>query len=155
MVNSTRSIDNGDGQKQSDLKVHQYFERGYYRSREHLPPRRGEIVRGNERLLAQFFIDVKDDCIQHASYKCSTCVVLVAYCELLAEMIIGLSRKEVVKVTPSNLVLAFPRCRVKDMTELLWPYRRCTPLCTMQHTIYRTIIGSVAPDVKCSGDFSK
>ena len=120
MVNSTRSIDNGDGQEKSDLKVHQYFERGYYRSREHFPPRRGEIVGGNERLLAQFFIDVKDDCIQHASYKCSTCVVLVAYCELLAEMIIGLSPKEVAKITPSNLVLAFPEvpCQRHDRASL-------------------------------------
>jgi NifU-like protein involved in Fe-S cluster formation len=92
----------------SNLKVHEYFEKGYHRSRDYLPQSRGEIIRGNDKLLAQFFIDVKDNCIQFASYKCSTCVVLVAYCEFLAEIIIDLSLVEVEKITPSNLILAFP-----------------------------------------------
>ena len=106
MVDSKRLV--GSNQTNPACKVHDYFERGLYRSRKQLPPRRGEIVKGDERLLAQFFIDVKDDRIQYASYKCSTCVVLVAYCERLAEMVSGISLREVVNITPSALVIAFP-----------------------------------------------
>jgi hypothetical protein len=105
MVESKRLI--GNQQAQPSCKVHDYFERGLYRSRAHLPPRRGEIVRGEERLLAQFFIDVKDGRIQYASYKCSTCVVLVAYCERLAEMVRGRSLQAAVGIAASTLVRAF------------------------------------------------
>jgi hypothetical protein len=108
MVNSKPSIHNDDGQNKTHLKVHEYFEKGYYRSRDHLPLRKGKIVRGNEKLLAQFFIDIKDDHIDYVSYKCSTCVVLIAYCEFLAERLTGLSLKEVMKITPSHLIRAFP-----------------------------------------------
>lgn len=92
----------------SGLKVHEYFQKALYRSRDPLPPRSGEIIRGNDRLLAQFFLDVTDGRIRCASYKCSTCVVLVAYCERLTETITDLSLRDAAKITPARLRQDFP-----------------------------------------------
>jgi NifU-like protein involved in Fe-S cluster formation len=98
MSNSARSM----------RTVHDYFTRGYRRPRNRLPPTRGEAVGGSEGLFAQFFLESRDDCVKDVVYHCSTCVVLVAYCEYLAEVVKGTKLAEALAVTTPVLIRAFP-----------------------------------------------
>jgi hypothetical protein len=93
---------------QTKRTVNEYFRQACYRSRNQLPPIKGEIVRNADRLQAQFFIDVRDGYIKAACYKCTTCVPLVVYCERLNEIVVGLSLNDVIQIEPTDLKLYFP-----------------------------------------------
>lgn len=88
--------------------VSEYFDQALRRSRDQLLPIHGELVKGNSRLIAQFYLDVHGNHVKTASYKCTTCVALVVYCERLAEMAVGLSLEETMTIDPPDLTEAFP-----------------------------------------------
>lgn len=88
--------------------VSEHFDRACRRPRDRLLPIQGSLVKSDDRLLAQFYIDVGGSHVKAASYKCTTCVALVVYCELLVEMAAGLSLEEVMMIDPSDLTRAFP-----------------------------------------------
>lgn len=108
MSDVRRTSDCCGGVSPESLSVHEYFERGYCRSRDSLPACHGDIVRGSGKLRAQFFLNVLDDRIQAASYSCSTCVVLIVYCERLAEMVSALLPIEAIEITPELVIREFP-----------------------------------------------
>jgi hypothetical protein len=88
--------------------VHEYFGLASRGLRNLELPVRGDLIRSDKRLLAQFLLDVEQGRIRAASYKCTTCVTLMAYCELLAEALEGASLGEVMKLTPMELIVAVP-----------------------------------------------
>ncbi len=89
-------------------KVHDYFVKGYHRPRNHLPQDKGELCYGAEKTQVQFFLNLQNNCIEAVSYKCTTCVVLVAYCEFLSELAHRSLLADVEKIASKSLVSAFP-----------------------------------------------
>lgn len=90
------------------LKVHEYFVRGYLQCRNPSPQGKGDVLFGPDNTQAQFFLSVKNNRIEAVSYKCTTCVVLVAYCEFLSELALGTSLTDAEGIAPESLVRAFP-----------------------------------------------
>lgn len=93
---------------QRGRSVYEYFHQALRHLREQTLPVQGELTEGNEGLLAQFLLDVRQDQISAVSYKCTTCVTLVAYCELLAEAVKDISLREVMLIKPIDLIAALP-----------------------------------------------
>lgn len=96
------------GSETPKLSINNYFSRALRRERDQLPPIEGDLLNGADRLFAQFYLDVEGDRIDRIEYKCTTCVVLVAYCERLAEIVSGVSTKEALEIEAVDLVNAFP-----------------------------------------------
>ena len=90
------------------LKVHDYFIQGFRRSRNPLLPVQGTVRQGSGNIQAQFSLDIRNRRVHTVAYKCSTCVVLVAYCELLAELTQGHSLAAATVISPAQLIQAFP-----------------------------------------------
>lgn len=78
------------------------------RERDQLPPIEGDLLNDDDRLFAQYYLDAVGGRINRIEYKCTTCVVLVAYCERLAEVASGISIKEALEIETPDLVDAFP-----------------------------------------------
>ena len=96
------------GYGQRGRTVYDYFNQALRSPRDPDLPVQGELISGNDGLSAQFFAEVQGDRLTRVSYRCATCVTLVAYCELLAETLAGLSPAEVMLVKTSDLIDALP-----------------------------------------------
>jgi hypothetical protein len=80
-----------------------YFDRGLRRSRQATFPVVGDVIQGPNRLSARYDLRVEDGSIRGVSFKASTCVTLVAYCELLAEWATGKSLRDAMLIDPGEL----------------------------------------------------
>jgi hypothetical protein len=67
-------------------------------------PVSGPICAGGNGLELQFCLDVADGTVRRVSFKVTTCITLVAYAEALAERVTGISLRDAIRVTPSDLV---------------------------------------------------
>ncbi len=88
--------------------VADYFEKGWRRQRSDPLPVRGDLVAGCTSLFARVSVAVKDGQISKACFQSSTCVPLVAYCELLVEMVEGKSLWEAMSILPDDLIDRLP-----------------------------------------------
>ncbi len=59
-------------------------------------------------MTARFSLELGSDHITAASFQCSLCITLVAYCELLAETVEGLTLGEAVRISASALAARMP-----------------------------------------------
>ncbi len=80
-----------------------YFNRGLARQRRESLPITGALVSGADQLTARFSLQIDADRIQVASFKASTCVTLVAYCEALVESVEALTTHEAKAIAPKEL----------------------------------------------------
>jgi NifU-like protein involved in Fe-S cluster formation len=85
------------------LSVLDYFDRGLRRSRQATYPVVGELIHGPNGLRARYDVLVEDAVIRRVSFQASTCVTLVAYCELLAEWATGKSLRDAMQIDPGKL----------------------------------------------------
>lgn len=88
--------------------VADYFDAGRRRSKSPPLAIEGEARKLNQELTARFSLGLNDGHIAAVSFKASHCVTLVAYCELLAEMVENLSLRDAVRVTARDLVAELP-----------------------------------------------
>lgn len=81
-----------------------YFERGLIRKS--TPPLeiRGDNVLGNLGLTVRFSLEITDGRIRRASFQSSTCVTLVALCELLSDAVEGRTLVEAIRISPEELI---------------------------------------------------
>ena len=89
-------------------RINDYFVRGYRRSRDRRLPFEGDIYKGPLHTRVQFFLDVHQNTIEEVSYQSSTCVVLVAYSEYLAELAQGIVLPDALEIEGAGLIRAFP-----------------------------------------------
>ena len=91
------------------ISILDYIDRGLMRNRREPLPIIGDVQRDRSGRAAQFSLQVENDVIHALSFKVSTCVTLVAYCELLAEWVTGLTLREAAtRARPAELAVAFP-----------------------------------------------
>lgn len=88
--------------------VSDLFDRGYPRNRAATLP-----VEGSERidangLAARFSLDIAHGRIRAASFRATTCVTLIAYCELIAEIVPGQDIREAATLSETGLLAALP-----------------------------------------------
>jgi NifU-like protein involved in Fe-S cluster formation len=102
--------------------VSECFDSGLRRSRSQPLPIQGEVRASDQGLVARFSLRLRGGRIAGVSFKASTCVTLVAYCEVLAELVEGLVLAEAVRLSTSHLVAQLPGVPVakRDRAALAW-----------------------------------
>ncbi len=93
--------------RSSRRSVSNYFDRGYRRRLLPMEPIVGEESSGCGKLKATFGLRVEAGLIKAASFRSTTCITLVAYCELLGEMATGMMLREAIQITPEKLIDGF------------------------------------------------
>jgi NifU-like protein involved in Fe-S cluster formation len=87
------------------MTIYDYFERACRRS---LEPVAGEPARDDEGNCAIFSVAVTAGRITTANYRCTTCTTLVALCEHLSELVIGLNPPAALTMKPETLLVLHP-----------------------------------------------
>jgi len=80
------------------------FDRGYRRARLAPLASQGEPRRDGNGFTAQFSLAVEDGAIEGVGFRASTCVTLVAYCELVAELAAGQTVADAARLSPAALI---------------------------------------------------
>ncbi len=88
--------------------VSECFDRGTRRSRREWLSISGVPCSDASGLRAQFSLEVADATISGANFKASSCVTLIAYCELLAATVTGQPLPDAIRLTPADLSEALP-----------------------------------------------
>ena len=88
--------------------VSDLFDRGYRRNR--LPPLaiEGAELRDSNDLSARFSFDLERGAIKGARFRVSTCITLIAYCELIVELTAGKNAREAATLEERELIAALP-----------------------------------------------
>ena len=71
-----------------------YFDRGLRRSKRAALPIIGNAVEGHTGVRVRFSLQIEENDICDVSFQASTCVTLVAYCELLSQLATGRSLRD-------------------------------------------------------------
>ena len=90
------------------LTAGELFERGHRRNRAVPPSIEGSLCADAEGNEARFGLELADGKIAAAGFRVTTCATLVAYCELIAEIVPGFGLDIAEGLTPRNLVEALP-----------------------------------------------
>lgn len=88
--------------------VSAYFEQALHRNRQLPLPVEGELRFRSSQLMARFSVQLDGDRIRAVAFKASTCITLLAYCELLAEWATGRALADANGIAPTDLVVALP-----------------------------------------------
>lgn len=76
------------------------------RSSEPLPASGGELVTGMDGAGVQVLAEVAAGRVAAFTYRASSCATLVAYAEVLGELVVGLRPAEAMQITPERLIAA-------------------------------------------------
>jgi NifU-like protein involved in Fe-S cluster formation len=91
------------------LTVVDYFNLGQQRSKRSAPLTHvGEVVSGPLGLTVRYELDVERGVVRQVSFQASTCVTLIAYCELLAQRATGVSMRDVLCLRAEELAGELP-----------------------------------------------
>jgi NifU-like protein involved in Fe-S cluster formation len=88
--------------------VSELFERGFRRNRATPLPIEGVQLADAEGNAARFSLDVADGKVAGLGFRATTCATLIAYCELIAEIVAGFRLEIARELTAANLVDALP-----------------------------------------------
>jgi hypothetical protein len=72
------------------VSTYEYFQRAFRRGALKLTGQPGEMILGEDGNCAVFWLDASAGRIASAQYRCTTCATLVAFCEHLAELVMGM-----------------------------------------------------------------
>jgi NifU-like protein involved in Fe-S cluster formation len=84
------------------------FDRGYRRNRLVPFAFEGAELHDTNDLTARFSLDLADGTIRGTRFRVSTCITLIAYCELLTELAAGKSPRDAARISEAELVAALP-----------------------------------------------
>jgi NifU-like protein involved in Fe-S cluster formation len=87
------------------MSTYDYFQRAFRRGIQMPTGYSGDKVRDEDGNCAVFWLQAQAGVISSAEYRCTTCATLVAFCEHLAELVIGL-RLEKARAYDANRLLA-------------------------------------------------
>lgn len=88
--------------------VSDLFDRGYRRNRKPPLSIEGAELRDTNGLLARFSLDMADGFIKAVNFRTTTCITLIAYSELLVELVAEKKAREAAAIKASDLAAALP-----------------------------------------------
>jgi NifU-like protein involved in Fe-S cluster formation len=88
--------------------VSDLFDRGYRRNRLDPFALNGAELHDANDLTARFSLDLANGAIKGIRFRVSTCITLIAYCELIVELVAGKTAREAASLSESELVAALP-----------------------------------------------
>jgi hypothetical protein len=94
--------------------IHDYFRKAMHSPRTAArEDGSGPVVSGPDGLCAAFDLEIEQPSIVRASYRCTTCVTLVALCEHLAELAAGRTVEDALGLDPEILLRFHPEVPVE------------------------------------------
>jgi NifU-like protein involved in Fe-S cluster formation len=93
---------------QPRLSVSELFERGYHRNRSAPLAIEGTRHADAEGNTACFSLDTTDGRIAGIGFRATTCATLIAYCEYIAEIVLGFRVEIARELTAEQLVASVP-----------------------------------------------
>ena len=88
--------------------VSELFDRGLRRSRQAPLAVQGETRRDANGFTASFSLTIDEGTLGKIGFKATTCITLVAYCELIAELSAGQDIAQAARLAPADLVAELP-----------------------------------------------
>ncbi len=88
--------------------VSDLFDRGLCRARQAPLAIEGDERRDGNGLAARFSLAVADGRLAQIGFKASTCITLVAYCELIAELAAGRDIRQAARLSSAGLIAELP-----------------------------------------------
>ena len=88
--------------------VSDLFDRGRRRSRLPPLPVEGDEHRDPTGLSARFSLATEDGRLARIGFRATTCITLVAYCELIAELMSGANIPRAARLSPADLIAELP-----------------------------------------------
>jgi NifU-like protein involved in Fe-S cluster formation len=89
-------------------QVSDLFDRGFRRSRESPLPLQGAAQIHADGLAARFSVAMNGATLAAIRFRVSTCVTLVAFCELINELMTGQDIDRAARLSPHDLIAALP-----------------------------------------------
>src|SRR6186997_1315915 len=88
--------------------VSDLFDRGRHRSRQPPLAVEGDEHRDPNGLSARFSLATEDGRLARIGFRATTCITLVAYCELIAELMSGADIPRAARLSPAELMSELP-----------------------------------------------
>ena len=88
--------------------VSDLFDRGRRRARQSPLAIEGDEHRDSNGLTARFSLAVEDGKIAKIGFRATTCITLMAYCELIAELATGEDIPQAARLSPADLISELP-----------------------------------------------
>ena len=73
-----------------------------------LPTPSGDVIRAPDGVWVQFAVTTSDGIVEEEQYRAGSCATLVAYCEVLGEIVAGRPLREAMRCSPEELVARLP-----------------------------------------------
>ena len=96
------------------MTVLDYFNLGLQRGKHASLPHVGDEIQGPAGLTVRYQLRVEHGVVQQVSFKASTCVTLVAYCEMLAQWATGIPVRDAICICAKELadsLVGVPTCK--------------------------------------------
>ncbi len=90
------------------LTIYDYFQRACRKPDAGAPAGPVNVIRADDGNCAGFQLELNEERIAGARYKCTTCVTLVALCEHLSELVVGMRADEAAEIRPELLLRLHP-----------------------------------------------
>ena len=89
------------------MSTYDYFHRAFRRLQSRAGTA-GTLIQGADGNCAIFWLDAPQGIINSAHYRCTTCVTLLAFCEHLAELAVGMPVEQALQHNPDQLIALHP-----------------------------------------------
>ncbi|HBY63799.1 MAG TPA: hypothetical protein DEH78_28575 [Solibacterales bacterium] len=96
------------------MTVYELFQRALLRE---APPPPAITVEDEARYRAGFTVTVREGRVIRAEYRATTCVTLVALCEELSHMVLGMDREAARAVTSESLLALHPEIPLERLAR--------------------------------------
>ena len=90
------------------MSTYDYFQRAFRRDTEARAGVAGSLIHGADGNCAVFWLDTAQGMISSVHYRCTTCVTLLAFCEHLSELAIGMPIERAFQYHPDQLLALHP-----------------------------------------------
>jgi NifU-like protein involved in Fe-S cluster formation len=88
--------------------THDYFQKAFRRRVQNPPGSAGSVVEGADSNSAVFWVAATEGVIGEAHYRCTTCATLLAFCQHLSELAIGMTLRQAMEYQAANLLAQHP-----------------------------------------------
>jgi hypothetical protein len=90
------------------MSTHDYVQRAFRRISQTRTGAPGNLIQDEEGNCAVFWLQAPQGLISAAQYRCTTCAALLAFCEHLSELAVGMPIEQASEYQADNLIALHP-----------------------------------------------
>jgi hypothetical protein len=90
------------------MSTYDYFQRAFRRGAQPCVGTAGQLIQEDDRTCAAFWLTAHEGQISTVQYRCTTCVTLLAFCEHLSELAVGMPLEQAIDDHSGRLLALHP-----------------------------------------------